>query len=85
MQVSVYDTYVRTTSGVVMHFDILVPTDVNKEEVYTYGRQYLELKSVNYLQFDTNECRFCHIAQADESVVASIGRQGYHILELENC
>ena len=85
MQVAVFDTYVRTTSGVLMHFDILVPINIEPKQVYAYGRAYLDLKGVEYSQLSTNECRFCHIEQAGELVVDSIERQGYFILELDNC
>lgn len=85
MQVAVYDTYVRTNSGILMHFDILVPTDMEHQEVYAYGKEYLDSKGVQYRQLSSEECRLCHIEQAGESVVEGIKRQGYFIVELENC
>ncbi|GAB3716674.1 hypothetical protein GCM10027592_58160 [Spirosoma flavus] len=45
MQVSVYDTYVTRTDGVLMHFDILVPTTLTDvDTIHQYGQDYLATK-----------------------------------------
>lgn len=86
MKVSVFDTYVQKKNGAVMHFDILVPADLKDvEKIHIYGRQYLAQKGQEGQSLTTNECRFCHIEQADDNVVADIDRQGYSIIEMQGC
>ena len=86
MQVSVFDTYVTKKNGTVMHFDILVPANMNNEEkVHEFGRHYLEQKQQAGQPLSAKECRFCHIEEADTSIVADIERQGYSIIEMQGC
>ena len=85
MKVSVYDTYVPKSENVVMHFDILVTDDTSVEEVYKYGKEYLNDKGLQNYQLTTKECRFCHIENASEEIEASIKSKGFFIIEMENC
>lgn len=86
MKVSVWDTYVQRKDGKVMHFDILVPSELTEEEtIFKYGKQYLKTKPFSTKQLSTKECRFCHIEQATEQIVSSIEDVGFHIIEMENC
>ncbi len=62
MQVAVWDTYVRSKSGAVLHFDIIVPQEIKDTgAIYRFGVQYL--KSIDEPEHDlsVNECQFCHI------------------------
>lgn len=48
MKVAVWDTYVKRKDGRKMHFDIIVPEDINNEEiVYSYGMEYLKKRILN--------------------------------------
>lgn len=86
MNVSVWDTYVKRADGNIMHFDILVPSDLKDEQtVFNFGKEYLKTKSFKTGQLTSNECRLCHIEQATEEIVLSIEKQGYFIIEMENC
>ncbi len=86
MEISVWDTYVQRTDGRRMHFDILVPSDVKDERtVFGFGKEYLKTKSVENRELSTKECRFCHIEQASEEMMAAIRKNGYAIIEMENC
>ncbi|UYQ91984.1 DUF2024 family protein [Chitinophaga horti] len=86
MKVAVYDTYVPKKDGTVMHFDILVPdTMKNEDQVYAYGRSYLQQKEQEGQPMSTKECRFCHIEEATAEVVSDIERQGYSIIEMQGC
>lgn len=86
MRVSVWDTYVRRNDGLLMHFDILVPTNVTDEKaVFNFGMDYLKNKSFQTGELSTKECRLCHVEQATEEVVAAIESRGYSIIEFENC
>lgn len=86
MKVSVWDTYVKRTDNRVMHFDILVPSDVTETDtIFSYGNHYLQSKAIEGAQVTTEECRFCHIEKASDEVIAAIEQKGYFIIEMENC
>lgn len=86
MQIAVFDTYVRRNDGLLMHFDILVPAALNDQEaVLNYGRKYLAGKGIAEERLTTRECRFCHIESAPAEIEAIVNREGYFILEMENC
>lgn len=86
MKVSVWDTYVTRNDGALMHFDILVPIDVNDENiVYSYGKAYLEDKAFKTGELTSKECRFCHIEEASDAIKHQIGEKGFYIIEMENC
>ncbi len=86
MKVAVWDTYVKREDGNLMHFDILVPDHVTtKQVIFDFGKDYLKTKSFRTGQLTSNECRLCHIEQATEAIISSIQKQGYFIIEMENC
>lgn len=86
MKVAVWDTYVTRNDGSVMHFDIVVPDELKDEDIiHTFGQQYLSGKGQDGLKLDSEECRYCHIEVAPAYVVGDIERQGFHIIEMENC
>lgn len=86
MKVSVWDTYVKRDDGKWMHFDILVPNDlINENTILEYGNQYLQNKPFNTEQLSTQKCRFCHVEQASEDMIAQINKKGFYIIEIEHC
>jgi len=86
MEVSVWDTYVQREDGKIMHFDVLVPSDLNNEQqIFDYGNVYLSSKSFKTSKLTTDKCKFCHIELAPQSVIDDILNQGYSIIEMENC
>lgn len=86
MKVSVWDTYVKRGDQKTMHFDILVPnTATNEHTVYEYGRQYLAKKSFETGELTTNECRLCHMEEAPKEIEEQLLKDGYYIIEMENC
>ena len=86
MKVAVWDTYVKREDGKIMHFDVLVPSDIKDENiVFEYAKQYLQKKSFKTNQLSSNECQFCHIEQATQEMLTSIKTSGYSIIEMENC
>lgn len=86
MEVSVWDTYVQREDDKLMHFDILVPSEIMDEEtIFGFGKQYLKTKPFRVKQLSAKECRFCHIEKATEKMMASIENKGFHIIEMENC
>ncbi|WP_299888798.1 DUF2024 family protein [uncultured Lacinutrix sp.] len=86
MKIAVWDTYVEKEDGIIMHFDILVPDQVtDKSFIFDFGMHYLNTKPFKTGQITTKECRFCHIEEATEDMIASIAEKGYTIIEMENC
>lgn len=86
MKISVWDTYVKREDATIMHFDILIPSDVTNElTIFNFGMDYLKNKPFKTNQLSANECRLCHIEQATAEMKASIEKKGYFIIEMENC
>jgi len=82
MNVHIYDTHIRTTSGLYLHFDVLV-NDQNKDKVKEYAQAYLTKQGILVNQLTLNACEFCHSEMGNPEVVASIERKGHYILQLE--
>ena len=86
MKIAVWDTFVTKNDGSVMHFDILAPEDINDTTViYNYGKDYLKSKDQGGQPLSSKECRFCHIETLQPQWEADIKKQGYYIVEMENC
>jgi hypothetical protein len=86
MQIAVWDTYVKREDGLLMHFDILVPSHVLDEQViFNFGRHYLNSKAYKTKNLTAKECQLCHLENASESVITDIEEKGYSIIEMENC
>ncbi|RKR04791.1 uncharacterized protein DUF2024 [Flavobacterium sp. 90] len=86
MKVAVWDTYVTRNDGKIMHFDILVDerTD-NADKVFEYGKEYLKTVSQEGQPLTSKECKFCHIDKAPIEIENQILKNGYSIIEMENC
>ena len=86
MKIAVWDTYVEKEDGDIMYFDILVPdTSTNEQTIFNFGKNYLETKPFQIIQLTSNECRLCHVEQATEEMISAIEKNGYSIIEMENC
>lgn len=86
MKISVWDTYVQREDGSTMHFDILVPSELNDEQtIFNFGLSYLKTKPFKTKQLTAKECNFCHVESATEQMIAAIAEKGYTIIEMENC
>ncbi len=86
MKVAVWDTYVTKKDKTVMHFDIIVPEELQDQEtIYAYGNKYLISKDQDGQPLTTNECSFCHIETIRPEWKANIEKYGYFIYEMENC
>lgn len=86
MRISVYDTYVQRPDGLRMHFDILVPAELNdQEKILSYGMTYLAAKGLPATVLKSEKCNFCHVESATTAVVGEILANGFAILEMENC
>jgi len=86
MKVAVWDTYVNKADGTLMHFDIIVPTDIKDQSIiHQYGKEYLATKGQSRQPLSANECSFCHIESASEEMVFAIKHKGYYIIEMQGC
>ncbi len=85
MKVSVYDTYVSTANGAIMHFDILVEETTARQRVFQFGKAYLQGKGLADYPLNATECRYCHMELAPPHVAGEIKEKGYFIIEMENC
>ena len=83
MKVAVYDTHVTKKNGGIMHFDIVVPEEMPREQVLEFGKQYLQTVGQEGQPLSAKECEFCHREQARPTVEQSIRERGFHIVELE--
>ena len=86
MKVSVWDTYVKREDGKLIHFDILVSNELKDEKIIlNYGKEYLKSKSFHTEELTSKECKFCHMAQANDEIIIQIKRNGFFIVEMEYC
>ncbi|MDO6812023.1 DUF2024 family protein [Tenacibaculum soleae] len=85
MKISVYDTYVKKNSGSIMHFDILIEKSKTSNDAITYGKKYLASKKLFDKQLTTKECKFCHVENVTGEIEEKIRKDGYYIIEMENC
>jgi len=86
MKIAVFDTYVRRPDGSRMHFDILV-NDEGKDIgiVLSHGRRYLAAKGLAPDALTASECSFCHSEPGNPQIEAEILKEGFAIIEMENC
>ena len=86
MQVAVWDTYVTRKDGKVMHFDIIVPDDLEDEnKIYNFGKEYLKTKGQEGQPLTSEESKYCHTEKIKPQWIADIREKGYYIYEMENC
>ncbi len=86
MKIAVWDTYVTKKDGSVMHFDILAPEEIKDAKlIFDYGKEYIKTKGQEGQALTSKECRFCHVEMLRPDWEADILKQGYHIIEMENC
>lgn len=86
MKVAVWDTYVTKKDGTIMHFDILAPEEIRDTTViFQYGKNYLKTKGQEGQSLTSKECNFCHVESLKPNWEDAINKQGYFIIEMENC
>ena len=80
----VFDTYVKSKDGHVMHFDVI--TDKNNiENAITFAKEWLNSIGEKEAIVTTKECRFCHTQSVSEEVEIDIMTNGYFIAKMEGC
>jgi heterodisulfide reductase subunit B len=80
----VFDTYVKSKNGHVMHFDVI--TDKNDtEKTITFAKEWLKSIGEKDAKVTTDECRFCHTQSVSEEIEIEIMTNGYFIAKMEGC
>jgi len=84
MNIDVYDTYVRTAEGDLLHFDVLLPAGEGiKARQYAY--EWLLSIGRTPQQTTLEKCKYCHTETAEPEIQQQIDRAGYYILQMEGC
>lgn len=83
MNVQVFDTHVRTTEGGYLHFDVLIEGN-DQALAARYARDWLASRGVTEAEVAQSRCQFCHSEPAHPEVAATIARQGYFIIPLQD-
>ena len=80
----VFDTYVKSKNGHVMHFDVI--TDKNDtEKAIMFAKEWLKSIGESDAKVTTEECRFCHTQSVSEEIEIEIMTNGYFIAKMEGC
>ena len=80
----VFDTYVKSKDGHVMHFDVI--TDKNDaEKAIAFAKEWLKSIEEKEAIVTTKECRFCHTQSVSEEIEIEIMTNGYFIVKMEGC
>ena len=80
----VFDTYVKSKNGHVMHFDVITDKK-DTEKAITFAKEWLKSIGENDAKVTTEECRFCHTQSVSEEIEIEIMTNGYFIAKMEGC
>jgi len=84
MDFHVFDTYIKSKDGHVMHFDVI--TDKNNiENAIMFAKEWLNRVEEEDAVVTTKECRFCHTQSVSEEIEIEIMTNGYFIAKMEGC
>lgn len=80
----VFDTYAKTETGRIMHFDVVLDED-NQEKAIQCALHWLQSINHHNAQVTPSNCMFCHSLEPPQSIRDEINRHGYAIYKLEGC
>ena len=80
----VFDTYVKSKNGHIMHFDVITDKN-NTEKAITFAKEWLKSIGENDAKVTTEECRFCHTQSVSEEIEIEIMTNGFFIVKMEGC
>ena len=66
MDFHVFDTYVKSKNGQIMHFDII--TDKKVEKAILFAKEWLRSINEENATVTTQECKFCHTQSVPEDM-----------------
>jgi hypothetical protein len=84
MNVNVYDTYVRTVEGDLLHFDILLPAGEGFMAIH-FANKWLHSVGKIPKEINQENCRYRHTETATPEIQKQIRVQGYFIIQMEGC
>ena len=85
MKIAVYDTYYKSASGHLMHFDVLVEDGTSKDVAFKHARAWLNEIGESGENLQQERCRYCHSENASEDLGKHIQEHGFYILQMEGC
>ena len=84
MDFHVFDTYVKSKNGQIMHFDIV--TDKKEvEKAISFAKEWLSSINEENATVTTQECKFCHTQSVPEDIEIEIMTNGYFVSKMEGC
>lgn len=84
MNVNVYDTYVRTVEGDLLHFDILLPAGEGFMAIH-FANKWLHSIGKIPKELNHENCRLRHTVTTTPEIQKLIRVQGYFIIQMEGC
>lgn len=85
MKIDVYDTYAISQKGKTIHFDVLLPSGVEKEKAVAFAKKFLEEIGESADSLKQDRCNFCHSENAGMELKEYIEKYGHYILQMEGC
>jgi len=79
MNIDIYDTYVRTAEGYLLHFDILLPNGEGSKATQ-YANEWLNSIGKTVEEISLENCRYCHTEIATPEIQQQIRERRYFII-----
>jgi hypothetical protein len=84
-QIHVFDTYAKSQTGRIMHFDVITP-EKDPAKALAHARHWLESIGEKDATVNQENCCYCHSEPgAPEEMLKAIETNGYAIYKLEGC
>ena len=80
----VFDTYAKTGKGKILHFDVVID-EQDPQKALNYAKEWLKTIDEKEATVTSENCFFCHSAEAPYELRQQINEQGYAIYKLEGC
>jgi len=80
----VFDTYVMSKKGHIIHFDV-VTDKKDIENAIKWAKDWLTSIGEYESKVTTEECKFCHSQSVSEEMEIEIMTNGYFIAKMEGC
>jgi hypothetical protein len=80
----VYDTYAKSSSGRIMHFDVVLD-EQDQNKALSYAKAWLTSIGHPEATVTQENCSFCHSTEAPTAMRKQIDELGYAIYKLEGC
>ncbi|UOA07002.1 DUF2024 family protein [Methylobacter sp. S3L5C] len=80
----VFDTYAKTSKGKTLHFDVVLD-EQDQQKAINCAKEWLQIIGETDAIVTSENCYFCHSAEAPTELRQQINAQGYAIYKLEGC